>query len=181
VAGYRRRHGIDDLKGRIAEALVEGIFQRAGYAVSRTGRESQVQRSLKKGRTEFLPDFLVRKAVAREDSERPLHRLVSIEVKFRRHLSAYIEGEGRKDVAQAASWPDLYLVLVTDRPAPGRSCFQVLDPRRGEDATADLHTVVDLDIYERTVREYEGLVHRIFRLLDEATHDGSRDVMTALN
>jgi hypothetical protein len=94
---------------------------------------------------------------------------------------AYIELEGRKDLDRASSWPDLYLVLVTDRPTPERSCFQVLDPRRGDGATADLHTVYDLDIYERTVREYEGLVHKIFPLLDDAVHESGSGVRTALN
>ena len=53
------------LKGRIAEAFVESIFRRAGYTVSRVGRESQVHRLVKLGADEFLPDFLVRKRVAR--------------------------------------------------------------------------------------------------------------------
>jgi hypothetical protein len=181
VAGHRRRRGINDLKGRIAEALVEGIFQRAGYAVSRTGRESQVQGLLRNGRVEFLPDFLIRRSVTSSGSDRPLHCLVSIEVKFRRDLKTYLEREGRKDLGRAASWPDLYLILVTDRPEPERSCFQVLDPRRSDGATADLHAVHDLDIYESTVREYEGLVHKIFPLLDDTIPDGRSDVLTALN
>ena len=36
--------GVEDLKGRVAEAFVETIFRRAGYTVSRIGRESQGQR-----------------------------------------------------------------------------------------------------------------------------------------
>lgn len=31
---------LSNLKGRIAEALVESIFRQAGYTVSRLGRES---------------------------------------------------------------------------------------------------------------------------------------------
>jgi hypothetical protein len=34
---------VNALKGRIAEALVEGIFRRAGYDVALVGRESRVQ------------------------------------------------------------------------------------------------------------------------------------------
>lgn len=64
MAGRTRARSGDQsnhLKGRIAEAFVEAIFQRAGYSVSRVGRESQVQRLVKIGTDEFLPDFLIRK------------------------------------------------------------------------------------------------------------------------
>ena len=33
---------VNDLKGRMAEALVESIFRRAGYRVAQVGRESHV-------------------------------------------------------------------------------------------------------------------------------------------
>lgn len=48
---------VDDLKGRIAEALVESIFRRASYRVARVGRESSVQGLVKVGASEFSPDF----------------------------------------------------------------------------------------------------------------------------
>src|SRR6266567_4430838 len=44
------------LKGRIGEAFVESILRRAGYKVSRIGRESQVQQMLRTGISEFLLD-----------------------------------------------------------------------------------------------------------------------------
>jgi hypothetical protein len=56
----------------------------------------------------------------------PLHRLVSTEVKYRRNVLGYLQHEGRRGLAEASCWPDLYLILVTDRPEPERSCFQVL-------------------------------------------------------
>lgn len=168
----RRRREINDLKGRIAEALVEGIFRRAGYFVSRCGRESQVERLLKVGGDEFLPDFLIRKAVNRPGSERPLHRLVPIEVKYRQNVPTFLRLHGAEFLGEAASqWPDLYVVLVTDQPDEGRSCLQVLDVRKSEAVTLDLHAVSDLDIYESTVREYEALVQGIFPLVDGSIQD----------
>jgi dihydrodipicolinate reductase len=50
---------VNGLKGRIGEALVEGILREARFKVSRLGRESQVQQLLKTGSSEFLPDFLI--------------------------------------------------------------------------------------------------------------------------
>ena len=60
------------LKGRIAEAFVENILRRAGYRVSRVGRETQTQRLLKINDDEFLPDFLAWKAVPSPGLERRL-------------------------------------------------------------------------------------------------------------
>lgn len=79
------------LKGRIGEAFVENILRRAGYQVSRLGRDSQTQHLLKIGEDEFLPDFLVWKKVnGRPDSERFLHRLLMIEVKYQASLGEYL-------------------------------------------------------------------------------------------
>ena len=41
---------MNNLKGRVAEALVENILHRAGYKIARVGRESQVQHMLKTGK-----------------------------------------------------------------------------------------------------------------------------------
>ena len=71
------------LKGRIAEALVEGLSRRAQYKVALVGRESRVQRLMKAGPDEFLPDLLVWKPVG------SLHRLVAIEVKYRAHIERF--------------------------------------------------------------------------------------------
>ena len=84
---------VGHLKGRIAEALVEGMFMRAGYDVSRTGRESQLPRLFKTGKDEYLPDFMVRKAVERPGSDRPLHQLIPIEVKYRYDISRFLNSE----------------------------------------------------------------------------------------
>jgi hypothetical protein len=166
-----RRSNFDDvnnLKGRISEALVEAIFRRGGYTVSRVGRESQVHRLVKIGSDDFLPDFLVRKQVGRDETGRQLHRLLPLEVKYRRDIPGFLDRYGREFFEElSAQWPDLSVVFVTDNPAAGHSCFQIVDfttARRCE--VQDLHRVKDLDIYETTVREYESLVRQIFPLVD---------------
>jgi hypothetical protein len=63
---------VNDLKGRVAEALVESIFRRASYRVARVGRESQVHGLVKIGAGEFAPDFLVWKQVFESQAEQPV-------------------------------------------------------------------------------------------------------------
>jgi hypothetical protein len=158
---------VNGLKGRIAEAFVESIFRRAGYIVSRVGRESQVHRLVKIGSDEFLPDFLVRKQVRRDDAGRPLHRLLPVEVKYRRDVDRFLQRYGAEFFGKlSAQWPELCVVFVTDEPLEGRSCFQIVEfaPRRPADLR-DLHAVPGLDIHETTVREYESLVRQIFPLV----------------
>jgi hypothetical protein len=172
-AMLRRRHAFDDantLKGRIAEAFVEAIFRRAHYTVSRVGRESQVQRLVKIGADEFLPDFLVRKQVRRDAAGRPLHRLLPVEVKYRRDVSRFLERNGRELFAKLSEqWPEVAVVFVTDCPEEGRSCFQIVDVVMGRASRVqDLHAVKDLDIYETTIREYEMLVREIFALVERS-------------
>lgn len=164
--------GVDTsaLKGRIAEALIENILRRAGYRVSRVGRETQVQRLLRINDDDFLPDFLAWKAVSFPGRDRRLHRLLMIEVKYRANLGAFLLRDGHPVFSQLREqWPELYFILVTDHPAAGRSCFQVADmaayaPDRPI-ATVDLHDVADLDIFPTTVAEYESLVRSLFSLL----------------
>jgi hypothetical protein len=124
------------LKGRIAEALVESILRRAGYQVSRLGRESQVHRLIKVGADEFLPDFLVWKPVSGDAMDRHLHRLLTVEVKYRANLIEFLRRHAPAVLAEIKEqWP------------------------------ADLHEVPALDVYPTTVREYEALVRQIFPLL----------------
>jgi hypothetical protein len=166
----RRSHEIDSLKGRIAEALVEAMFRRAGFLVTRAGRESQFSRMVKIGGDEFLPDFMLRKPGGETPGGRLLHRLIPVEIKYRASVEEYLGRYGDALRAQVGEeWPELCVVLVTDRPAPGRSCFQVLDLGPGRPGaplvSVDLHAVPALDVYPATVREYEGLVRQIFPLL----------------
>jgi hypothetical protein len=171
MAPRARRGGeIEGLKGRIAEAFVESIFRRAGYRVSRTGREIQAQRPTRVGADEFLPDFLLHKPAGETPSGRPRHRLIPIEVTYRANVEEFLRDHGDDLLARlVAQWPALCLVFVTDHPAAGRSCFQVLDLAAATPgaplASVDLHYVRDFDVYLTTVQEYEGLVRGIFPLL----------------
>ena len=162
------------LKGRMAEALVEAVFKRAGYTVARVGRETQMPALVRTGRTEFMPDFVVWRALDEPSLGHHSYRLVAIEVKYRADLEGYLRRDSPSRTAEVAQqWPELYEIIVTDRPASGRSCFQVLHVSQLAQGTApdpqDLHGVPGLDIYRKTVEEYEGLVREIFPIL------GSRD------
>jgi len=115
---------LGNLKGRIAEALVESIFRQAGYTVSRLGRESQVQRLVKIGADEFLPDFLMWNP-ADEPEATGLYRLLTVEGKYRANLGAFLRCDAEQRFSEAkVNWPDLYFVLVTDDPQEGCSCSQ---------------------------------------------------------
>jgi hypothetical protein len=166
----RRAGEVDGLKSRIAEAFVESIFRRAGYRVSRAGRDGQGHRPVRVAADEFAPDFLLHKPAGETAAGRTLHRLVPVEVKYRASVEEFLRSHGDELVqALRAQWPELCIVFVTDHPASGRSCFQVLDPaaaRSGEPlVTIDLHYVHDFDVYLTTAQEYEGLVRQIFPLL----------------
>jgi hypothetical protein len=155
---------VNALKGRIAEALVEGIFRRAGYDVALVGRESRVQHLLKIGRDEFLPDLLVWKPVE------TLYRLVAIEVKYRAHIETFFLQDTASLSEAVKQWPALYFVFVTDNPEPGRSCFQAIDMRQyAPDKPTDmidLQHAGELEIWRKNVEEHETFVKLIFPLLN---------------
>lgn len=161
------RNRVDRLKGRIAEALVETMFREAGYAVSRSGRESQVQRLFKPGADQFLPDFTIRRAIKLPDSDRPLHQFVHVEVKYRADISRFLKLEAAPFFEHAKEWPDLYVILVTDKPERERSCFQVLTGNADAPSTCDLHAVRQLNIYPSRVLEFEELGTKLFGLMAE--------------
>jgi hypothetical protein len=159
---------VSGLKGRIAEAFVENILRRAGYKVSRLGRESQVRQLLKLGISEFCPDFLIWKPADRR--EETSNRVLNIEVKFRSNVEEFLRRFGAEPLSDvAAEWTDLYVIIVTDNPEPGRSCFQALDLHACEPGipltTVDLHALAPLGIFRSTVEEYEELVKKMFTLL----------------
>jgi hypothetical protein len=177
---------VNDLKGRMAEALVESIFRRAGYRVARVGRESHVHELVKVGRGDFSPDFLVWKQVPSNGAAEPvlLHRLLALEVKYRSNLPEFVRTRIDSLVAQVGDqWPELYCILVTDKPEDGRSCFQVLDLKNHTPgriaAVANLHEISTLDIFKTTVQEYEGLVKDIFALLNAYARDDIRSLRTS--
>jgi len=69
-------------------------------------------------------------------------------------------------------WPNLYFILVTDRPESGRSCFQAIAfgaMRQGEPfRTVDLAELKELKIFQQNIADHEELIRRIFSLLTGA-------------
>jgi hypothetical protein len=171
MAPRARRGGeLDSLKGRIAEAFVESIFRRAGYRVSRDRRESPPLPPLKLCGDELLPDFYLHKPAGETSAGRARRRLIPIEVRYEARVEDFLEShDERWASALRTRWPELRIVCVTDHPAAGRSCFQVLDVAAARPdaplATVDLHYVHDFDIYLTTAQEYETLVREIYPLL----------------
>jgi len=170
------------LKGRMAEALVEAVFKRARYTVARVGRETQMPALVRSGRAEFMPDFVVWRALDEPSLGHHSYRLVAIEVKYRADLEDYLRRDSPSRSAEVAQqWPELYEIIVTDRPQSGRSCFQAVHvsalPVGVTPVTLDLPLVPGLDIYRKTVEEYEGLVREIFPILGshQGSHRGSPD------
>jgi len=165
------------LKGRMAEALVEAVFKRAKYTVARVGRETQMPALVRGGRAEFMPDFVVWRALDEPSLGHHSYRLLALEVKYRADLADYLCRDSPSRSAEVAQqWPELYEILVTDRPEGGRSCFQAVHvsalPVGVTPVTLDLPLVPGLDIYRKTVEEYEGLVREIFPIL--GSHQGAR-------
>lgn len=159
---------VNRLKGRMAEALFEGIFKRAQYVVARVARETQVSALMRTGQS--VPDFVVWKALDEPSLGHRSYRLLAIEVQYCANLDDHLRRETpARSPEVALQWPELYEILVTDRPQLGRSCFQAIHvsilPPAAPPSTLDLHLVPGLDIYRRTVEEYEGLVREVFPLI----------------
>ncbi len=158
-----------ETKSRIAEALVESIFRRAGYEISRFTQEAS---PLRVGREDFSPDIRV---VRGSKDGKPREFLV--EVKYRPAIEQYLSVEnqrGDKSIFMMArqKWPNLHFVLVSDRPEPGRSCFQMVSLRSHEAggalATVDLADAKELGLFRHNVEDHEELLRRIFALLMSA-------------
>lgn len=154
---------LSTIKGRLGEALVESIFRQSGYTIARTGREAHVEQLLMVRGNEHAPDFLARRMAGD-------HRLLAIEVKYRRNLLRFLQGYAAEAFAKAKQrCPELYVVLVTDRPEAGSSCFQViaLDEYSSEAVPApiDLYRIPELRISRRTVASHEAVAKRLFAAL----------------
>jgi len=165
---------INLLKGRMAEALVEGIFKRAQYMVARVARETQVSALMRTGQS--VPDFVVWKALDEPSLGHRSYLLLAIEVTYCANLDDYLHRETpARSPEVALQWPELYEILVTDRPEVGRSCFQAVHvsilPPAAPPSSLDLHLVPGLDIYPRTVEEYEGLVREVFPIIGSQNGD----------
>lgn len=156
-----------EAKSRIAEALVESIFRRARYDVAPYRAAAS---PLRFGREDFSPDFRVSQANAEGGDPRDF----LVEVKYRPSVEQFISVEnqrGERSIFLLArrQWPSLYFVLVTERPEPGRSCFQAVafeTLRTGEPfRTVDLAEVKEFGLFAHNIEDHEELVRRIFELL----------------
>jgi hypothetical protein len=149
-----------DTKSRIAEAFVESIFRRARFHV----RPYEARPALRIGHEDFSPNF----AVSRNST---CHEIL-VAVKFRPSVDQFLslENQRRASIFELArrNWPALYFVVVTDHPAPGRSCFQAL-PLAGIGGppfeTVDLAALSDLQIFPHNVADHEALMMRLLGLL----------------
>jgi hypothetical protein len=155
-----------EAKSRIAEALAESIFRRARYEVAQFKAGYS---ALRLGREDFSPDFRVKQPNGGGDDREFL-----VEVKYRPSIEQFISVENQRGdrsifFLARRQWPSLYFILVTERPEPGRSCFQAVafeTLRSGEPfRTLDLVEVKEFGLFAHNVEDHEELVHRIFELL----------------
>ena len=153
------RMDIDDLRRHIARVLVEGLLRRAGF---RSARVASGVGADQRG------TLLVWKEIPREAPLRMLTMAVSYCPDVER---AFAEDGGQW--RPSAERPD-YRIVVTDRPAPGRACFQAVRPELPgsgtPSATVDLHEVHALGMDWKTVEEHEELVRRLFPVLSGTAH-----------
>lgn len=154
-----------EAKSRIAEALVESMFRRARYDVAPYKTDQSL---LRFGREDFSPAFRISQRVDNED------RVYLVAVKYRPSAEQFISVEnqrGDRSIFQMMRrhWPTLCFVLVTERPEPGRSCFQAVPfetVRPGEARTVDLVEVKDFGLFPHNVEDHEELTRRIFGSLN---------------
>jgi hypothetical protein len=157
-----------EIKGRIAVALVESIFRRAGFALAPVVHPEVSPRH---GREDLIPDFQASLPAAPGGSAEPAR---AVEVRYRSQVGQYLLIEAQRGphslfTVARRQWPGLLFVFVTDHPEPGRSCFQVVDLEFGlggnDGASVDLHAHPGLRIFRQNVDEHETLLRRMYALL----------------
>ena len=157
-----------EIKRRIAVALVESIFRRAGFTLAPA---AAVETSQRLGREDLIPDFQATLA-ADHDAAARTPRVVA--VRYRPQVGQYLLIEGQRGphslfVVAKRQWPTLVFVFVTDHPEAGRSCFQVVDlaswTAGGAVTALDLFDHDGLRIFRQNVEEHEALLRRMFSLL----------------
>ena len=155
-----------DAKSRVAKALVESIFRRARFDVHPLRTESGPMRI---GGEDISPDF----SVTRHDGAGGARLLA---VWYRTSVEQFVAVEARRAERSTFAlarrqWPAVRFVLVTDRPEPGRSCFQALPADQTLSGapihTADLVDAQELEIFSHNISDHEQLLRRILRLLAE--------------
>jgi hypothetical protein len=156
-----------EIKGRIAVALVESIFRRAGFTVVPAAAAESAPRQ---GREDLIPDF--RATLPGPDG--PAAPTSVVEVRYRSQVSQYLLIEAQRGphslfTVAKRQWPTLVFVFVTDHAEAGRSCFQVVDLGAwvaGNPVTSlDLYAHTELRIFRQNVEEHEALLRRMFTLL----------------
>jgi hypothetical protein len=156
--------GVDlhETKERIAIALVESIFQRAGYGVRRLMGDRPSAR--RPATEEFTPSFYL--SGAETYGEFP------IAVTYRPFMEAYLTLENQRRQSSVYSlarrqWPGLQLVVVTEHPPAGRSCFQaiVTIERGSELRPLNLVDLPGLALVPSDITEHEEILVRTFALL----------------
>ena len=125
---------------------------------------------MKIGCDDFLPDFLAWRAVGRV-LPLELHQFLAIEIKYRADLRQFLRREAPACLSMLKErWPRFYIVLVTDAPQAGRSCFQTICVRdyiaHAEVVTKDLHELGHLGIYRSTIEWHEALAQPLFATLN---------------
>lgn len=146
-------------------ALVESIFRRARYRVTALGSERMRFRLVR-------DDVVPRLSVAIPQGP-GVERDVPMGVAYKPFVEAFIALENqRRDSSLFAiarrRCPTLQLVLVTDHPSPGRSCFQAV-ASAGPDGlrTVDLASLTQLRLFPHNIADHETLLRRIFSLLSD--------------
>jgi hypothetical protein len=157
-----------EIKGRIAVALVESIFRRAGFTLAPPAAAETSQRL---GREGLVPDFQATFPAAAGGAAMAA---CVVEVRYRPQVGQYLLIESQRGphslfTVAKRYWPALVFVFVTDHPEAGRSCFQVVDlgPWAAGDAVTalDLQAHGELRIFRQNVEEHEALLRRMFTLL----------------
>ena len=164
-----------EAKNRVAEALVESIFRRARYDITPYRRSPAA--GLRVGRDDFSPDFWVKPTGEGGPGGSGGTKDFLIEVKYHPHIGQFLSVESQRSersLFQMArrQWPELYFVLVSDKPEPGRSCFQAFSLAAWAPGapcqTLDLAEVEEMGIFAHNVADHEELIRRIFALLTGA-------------
>jgi hypothetical protein len=167
----RGRIEVCNLKGRLAEALVESILRQNGYAVTRSGRESCVGQLVNIRSASFLPDFVARRRSGRDSDP------IAVEVKYRANMRKFLQLYAADEwVMVKRQCPHLYVVLVCDRPDDGGSCFRAIALREYVDGTplspVALYMIPELRIRRRIVERYEPVAQRLFAALTPPVRPG---------
>ena len=158
-----------EAKSRVAEALVESIFRRARYGVRPFSPDAVAARFPRK---DLSPDFVAATAANGHPAAEVL-----VEVKYRPSIEQFLSVEnqrGERSLFEMTrrQWPDLYFVLVSDRPESGRSCFQAVAMQGigpgGPFRSTDLDQLSELNIFRSNLEDHEVLARRIFGLLATA-------------